>query len=81
MREIRQSGSEGGGNELNHSSLPLSRRLQRPSASVRPCVLCGSVLKRLRRLRRHVAGLPYYVQEEDALEPYESIRTYSWRLE
>ena len=25
MREIRTSGSEGGGNELNHFSLPLSR--------------------------------------------------------
>jgi hypothetical protein len=25
MRETRQSGSEGGGNELNHFSLPLSR--------------------------------------------------------
>jgi len=25
MREIRQSGSEGGGNEINRSFLPLSR--------------------------------------------------------
>ena len=29
MRAIRTSGSEGGGNELNHFSLPLSR----PAAS------------------------------------------------
>jgi hypothetical protein len=45
MREIRQSGSEGGGNESNHFSLPLSVLSPRDSASRRSlrfvlCVLC-----------------------------------------
>lgn len=38
MREIRTSGSEGGGTEPNRSSLPLSRRFAQES--IAPCEDC-----------------------------------------
>jgi hypothetical protein len=36
MRETRLSGSEGGGAEINRSSLPLSRKMQRTGKAACP---------------------------------------------
>jgi hypothetical protein len=53
MREIRQSGSEGGGTAFNRFSLPLS-----PNLGHNPLVNCYLPVKRRAKLIEHARTIP-----------------------